>query len=66
MNNRMARFLDYDWEVISAIVSGSSAIDLGRLGFADGAEVVQFLAAYGFDPREEDGQREMRKIVPLA
>lgn len=66
VTTRAERFLDYDWEVISAILSGGSAIDLARVGFADGAEVVEFLAAYGFDPREEDGRREMKKIVPLA
>ncbi len=66
VNTRTDRFLDYDWEIISAIVSGGSAIDLGRLTYRTEQAARAFLAAYGFDPREEEGQREMRKIVPLA
>ncbi len=58
--------LDFEWEILSSMVSGGSAIDLGRLAFGSEHEAEEFLAAYGFDPRDEDGQREIAKIIPLA
>lgn len=58
--------LDFEWEILQAIVSGESAIDLARLDLSTEAEAEEFLAAYGFDPREEDGHREIAKILPLA
>jgi len=58
--------LDFEWEILSSIVAGGSAIDLGRLAFTSETEAEDFLAAYGFDPRDEDGQREIAKILPLA
>lgn len=58
--------LDFEWEILQAIVSGESAIDLARLDLRTEEEAQDFLAAYGFDPRDEDGQREIAKILPLA
>ena len=57
---------DFEWDIISAIVSGGSAIDLGRLDIATHDQAQAFLAAYGFDPTDEEGQREIAKILPLA
>ncbi len=58
--------LDFEWEILQSIVSGESAIDLGRLDVHSEEEAQDFLAAYGFDPRDEEGHREISKILPLA
>jgi uncharacterized protein (TIGR04562 family) len=57
---------DFEWEILHAIVEGGSAIDLARVAFATREAAEDFLAAYGFDSRDEDGQREIAKILPLA
>lgn len=52
----------FPWQVLEAIISGRSAIDLTGLRFSTPDEALDFIQAYGFDPARPDDRAELASI----